>query len=139
MAKMEKLAKMEYLWSDKKRHLGLPISFTSYHLSTDRIFREAGFLNQKEEEVLLYRVRDLEMKRSLWQRIFGVGTVCIHSSDKTAPHLDLVNVQQPKEVKELIFQKVEEAKDKKRIHTTEIMSSQDFDGDYQDSSCENDT
>lgn len=137
MAKMEKLQKPEFLWTERKRHLGLPLSFTTYHLSNDRIFRETGLLNQQEEEVLLYRVRDLEMKRNLIQRIFGVGTVCIHSSDKTAPHLDLVNVKQPREVKELIFQKVEEAKDKKRIHTTEMLTDHDFDGELSDMSCEN--
>ena len=59
-----------YLWKDRKRILGLPITFTRYRLSEDRIFRETGLLNLKEEEVLLYRVRDLELKRSLFQRIF---------------------------------------------------------------------
>ena len=88
-----------YLWKDRKRILGLPITFTRYRLSEDRIFRETGLLNLKEEEVLLYRVRDLELKRSLFQRIFGVGTVCVHSSDKTTPHLDLLNIKNPREVK----------------------------------------
>ena len=27
---------MEYLWKDRKRHLGLPLSFTRYRLSEDR-------------------------------------------------------------------------------------------------------
>lgn len=64
---MESIA---YIWKDRKRYFGLPISFTRYRLSENRIFREKGFLNLKEEEVLLYRVRDLELTRSLWQRIF---------------------------------------------------------------------
>lgn len=114
---------MELLWKDRKRYLGLPISFTKYSLSEDRIFRETGLLNLKEEEVLLYRVRDLELNRSLGQRIFGVGTICVHSSDKTTAHLDLKNVKNPKEVKELIFQSVEAAKDKRRIRATELLDS----------------
>ena len=103
------MGNIEYLWKDRKRYFGLPISFTRYRLSEDRIFREKGLLNLREEEVLLYRVRDLEVTRSLWQRIFRVGTVCVHSSDKTSPHLDLENVRDPKQVKELIFEKVEQA------------------------------
>ncbi len=119
-----------YLWKDRKRHLGLPLSFTRYRLSEDRVFCETGFLNLKEEEVLLYRVRDLELKRSFWQRICRVGTICVHSSDKTNAHLDLKNVKDSKMVKELIFQKVEAAKDARRMRPMEIIddSVEDLDG-----------
>ena len=114
-----------YLWKDRKRILGLPITFTRYRLSEDRIFRETGLLNLKEEEVLLYRVRDLELKRSLFQRIFGVGTVCVHSSDKTTPHLDLLNIKNPREVKELLHRQVEEMKLSRRMRTTELLGGQE--------------
>lgn len=114
-----------YLWKDRKRILGLPITFTRYRLSEDRIFRETGLLNLKEEEVLLYRVRDLELKRSLFQRIFGVGTVCVHSSDKTTLHLDLLNIKNPREVKELLHRQVEEMKLSRRMRTTELLGSEE--------------
>ncbi len=75
------------IWKDRKRVLGMPLTFTKYSLSEDRIFLQTGFLNLEEEEILLYRVRDLSVKRSLGQRIFGVGSVLVHSSDKSMPHL----------------------------------------------------
>lgn len=115
---------INYLWKDRKRHLGLPLSFTRYRLSEDRVFCETGFFNIHEEEVLLYRVRDLELRMSLGQRIFGVGTVCVHSSDKTNPHLDLKNVKNPREVKELLYQSVEAAKDRRGLRTTELMGEE---------------
>lgn len=114
---------IEYLWKDRKRHFGLPLSFTRYSLSEDRLFCETGFLNIKADEVLLYRVRDLELTISLGQRIFGVGTVCVHSSDQSIPHLDLKNVKHPREVKELIHQKVEKAKNDRRMKSMEVMSN----------------
>ena len=95
------MEEMEYLWKDRKRFLGMPLSFTRYRLSDDRLFCETGFLNVKSDEVLLYRVRDLRLTMSLGQRIFGVGTVCVVSSDKSIPHLDLKNVKDPRAVKEL--------------------------------------
>ncbi len=112
---------IEYLWKDRKRHLGLPLSFTRYRLSEDRLFCETGFLNLRADEVLLYRVQDLELTMTLGQRIFGVGTVCVHSSDKSMPHLDLKNVKRPREVKELIHQSVEEAKNRRRMRATELL------------------
>ncbi|MDE6590294.1 MAG: PH domain-containing protein [Oscillospiraceae bacterium] len=115
------MASIEYLWKDRKRRFGLPLSFTRYCLSEDRLFCETGFLNLKSDEVLLYRVQDLELTMRITQRIFGVGTVCVHSSDKTMPHLDLKNVKNPREVKELIHQCVEQAKDKRRMRATEVV------------------
>ena len=116
---------MEYIWHDRKRHLGLPISFIKYRLTTDRLFCETGFLNLKEEEILLYRVRDIGLTRTFWQRLFRVGTICIHSTDKTAGHLDIVNVRDPRDVKELIFKYVEEAKEKRRMRATELLGAED--------------
>lgn len=122
---------IKYLWKDRKRRLGLPLSFTRYALSEDRLFCETGLLNLRADEVLLYRVQDLELTISLGQRIFGVGTVCVHSSDKSMPHLDLKNVKHPREVKELIHQNVEQAKEKRRMRTTELLS-QDDGAEYHD-------
>ena len=124
---------IEYLWKDRKRHLGLPLSFTRYRLSGDRLFCETGFFNIKSDEVLLYRVRDLQLNMSLGQRIFGVGTVCVISSDKSVPHLDLKNVKNPRRVKELIHQHVEEAKDKRRMRTTELVGGEGGGEDFHDS------
>lgn len=131
---------IEYVWEDRKRHFGLPLSFTRYRLSEDRLFREQGFFNLRCDEVLLYRVRDLQLNMKLGQRIFGVGTICVVSSDQSTPHLDLINVKNPREVKELIHQHVEEAKDRRRMHTMEVMgddlSDEDFHDDMDDTEME---
>ena len=120
---------IQYTWKDRKRILGMPITFTRYRLSEDRLFCEKGFLNIKQDEVLLYRVRDLQLNMSLGQRIFGVGTICVVSSDKSVPHLDLVNVKDPRNVKELIHRSVEAAKDARRMRTMEVMGGPDGEAD----------
>ena len=112
---------IEYIWQDRKRYLGMPLSFTRYGMSGDRLFTSVGFLNIKDDEILLYRVRDIDTSRSLWQRIFGVGTVTILSSDKTMPTMVLKNIKNPVEVKEMIHSQVEEVKLKRRVRIGEIM------------------
>ena len=114
-----------YTWKDRKRILGMPITFTRYRLSEDRLFCEKGFLNIKQDEVLLYRVRDLQLTMTLGQRVFGVGTICVVSSDKSVPHLDLINVKDPRNVKEQIHRAVEAAKDSRRMRTMEVMGGMD--------------
>ena len=119
------MSEITTLWQDRKRHLGLPLSFTRYRLSEDRIFCVKGFLNIHEEEVLLYRVRDMELRMSLGQRIFGVGSVIVHSSDKTMPTLELKNIRTPREVKEMIFRQVEDCKERRRMRTMEFVGGGD--------------
>lgn len=124
---------IQYLWKDRKRYFGLPLSFTRYSLSEDRLFVSVGFLNIKDDEILLYRVRDIDTERTIWQRIFGVGTISIVSSDKTMPNLVLKNVKDPVFVKELIHKQVEEVKIKRRVRLGEIMTSDmDDDSDLDD-------
>ena len=117
--------KDKILWSDRKRYFGLPISFTKYEVSEDRLFQTTGFLNLKYEEILLYRVRDLELSRSFGQRIFGVGTIKVSSSDKSNSELYIINVKEPAAVKELIHQQVEDMKIRRRVRFGEIASFTD--------------
>ena len=113
----------QYIWKDRKRYLGLPLSFTRYAVSDDRLFLSTGLLNIKDEEILLYRVRDLSLSRSLGQRIFGVGTIVVTSSDKSQPVLHIKNVKDPAMVKELIHTQVEEMKIRRRVRVNEVSTS----------------
>ena len=121
----------QYIWKDRKRYLGLPLSFTRYAISDDRLFHSVGFLNIKDEEVLLYRIRDINTSRTLWQRIFGVGSVTVLSSDKSMPTLVLKNVKNPLRVKELLHEQVEQMKIQRRVRVGEIMAS-NYDEDDDD-------
>ncbi|MBR3949205.1 MAG: PH domain-containing protein [Oscillospiraceae bacterium] len=123
---------IESLWKDRKRYFGLPLSFTRYSLSGDRLFISEGFLNIKDDEILLYRVRDIDTTRTLWQRLFGVGTVTVASSDKTMPNLVLKNIKDPLMVKELIHTQVEDCKIKRRVRFGEIMTDDNIDDDFDD-------
>ena len=122
----------DLLWYDKKRYMGMPISFTRYSLSTDRLFLSTGFLTIRDEEILLYRVKDLNTKRTLWQRLFGVGTITVASSDKSMPLLEITNVKDPMYVKELIHENVEVAKRKHRVRHSEISGDFDPHDDFDD-------
>jgi uncharacterized membrane protein YdbT with pleckstrin-like domain len=121
--KIEGIEPIKYIWSDKKRILGMPISFTTYSITEDRLFVKTGFLNTALEEILLYRVRDLSFRQSLGQKIFGVGSVIVHSSDKTNAHCELKNIKMPMEVKELLHKHVELAKKENNVRTSEFVSS----------------
>ena len=57
------------IWYDRKRTLfGLPLSFTKYELTDDRLFIKEGFFNTIYNEVRLYRITDVQLTRSLLQK-----------------------------------------------------------------------
>ncbi len=112
------------LWSERKRNaLGLPWTFTVYGLTEDRLFVKSGMLTVHEDEVRLYRVLDLTLSRSLGQRLLGLGTIHVVSSDKTMKNFDIVNVRKSADVMEQLSELVEKERDHKRVSSREFMSS----------------
>lgn len=119
---MSNKVQMEYVWKDRKRTVfGLPLSFTVYRLTKDRLLIQSGFLNLKEEEVRLYRVMDITLKRSFGQRIFNLGTIHCCSADKTTPEFEIKSIKDPGQVKEMLSHMVEEERDKKKVSGREYM------------------
>lgn len=120
------------VWKDRKRpFLGLPLSFTRYRLTDDKIIIDTGFLSRKEEEIRLYRIMDVSLCRSFWERIFKLGTIHCCSGDKTSPEFDIKHIKNAKELKEQLSDMIEESRTKHRIGTREYMEGQDdmFDDD----------
>lgn len=120
----------EYVWRDRKRTIfGLPLSFTVYTLTEEKLLVESGFFSKKEEEVRLYRIMDLTLVRPFGQRIFGVGTIHCCTADKSTPEFDILKVKNPREVKDLISDMVEQERMAKRITGREYMDDNDHDED----------
>lgn len=72
------------VWSDRKRiAFGLPWTFTKYTLTKEKLLIHTGMLNTQEDEVRLYRIMDVTLRRSLWERMFGLGTIHCCSADKS--------------------------------------------------------
>lgn len=110
------------IWKDRKRPIfGLPLSFTRYRLTEEKLLVITGILSTKEEEVQLYRIMDLTLKRSIWQRIFGVGTIHCCSGDKTTPEFDIKDIKRPNEIKELLSKNIEIQREKKRVTGREFL------------------
>ena len=125
MGKKEKeFAVREYVWKDRKRtFLGLPLSFTKYSISEDRFFIQKGFFTTTYDEVRLYRILDVQLKQRLGQKIFGVGTITVYSSDKAQGEFEILSVKHPKYVKELISDLVEKQREAKRVVNREMMGA----------------
>lgn len=112
----------EIVWRDRKRvWCGLPWTFTKYELGDQKLIIKSGFLSQSQDEVRLYRILDLSLRRSLLQRIFGLGTIECHSVDKTMKNFEIKNIKDSEQVKEQLSDLVEEARRANRVSSREFM------------------
>ena len=117
---------MAIIWSDRKRTLfGLPLSFTKYTMNEEKLLIETGFLNKKEEEVRYYRIMDITLKRSLGERIFGLGTIHCCSADKSTPEFDIKRIKNSVDVKNMLSDIVESERERKRVAMREYTSDMD--------------
>lgn len=127
------MEKLNIVWKDRKRPIfGLPLSFTKYILLEDKLLINTGLFSTKQEEVKLYRIMDVTLKRSFIQKIFGVGTIHCCSADKTTPEFDILDIKKSFEVKEKISKMAEEQRDKKRVTGREIFMDASDDDDLDD-------
>ena len=118
-------------WRARKRNfLGLPWTFTIYGFSEDRLYIKTGVLNTREDEVRLYRITDIGLERSLWQRIMGMGTIRLYSSDQSMGDFSLVNVKNSEDVKEQLSELIEKERENKRVSSREFLGmDEEEDGD----------
>ena len=123
----------DYVWKDRKRIIfGLPWTFTRYRLTEEKLIVDTGCLSRKEEEVRLYRILDITLKRPLGQRIWGLGSVHLCTADKTTPEGDIKRIKNASAFKEQLSDMVESERDKRRISGREYMSANDMDDDFDD-------
>ena len=121
----------DIIWTDHKRIIfGLPWTFTKYILTKEKLLVETGILNKDQEEIRLYRIMDMTLRRSLWQRLFGLGTIHCCTADKSSPELDIKWIPDSENVKELLSDLVEAERMEKRVSSREFFS--DSDGDLDD-------
>lgn len=116
---------------ERKRWLffGLPFTFTKYTINEQVITVNTGLLNTKENDCYLYKVQDVELRTSLSERIFGLGTVACYTGDNTHPQLFLEHIKHAKEVKNYILHTSEEARRKRRTLNTLNIDAADIDTD----------
>ena len=119
-----------YIWHDRKRiFFGLPWTFTVYALTEDRLIVKTGIFNISEDEIRLYRILDVTLKRSFWERLCGLGTLHLCTADKSAPETDILHIRNPREVRTLLSDKVEEERSARYVGVREYMGEDDESAD----------
>lgn len=133
MAKQESSAQQglpdSVVLRERKRwgFLGLPFTFTTYTLTGNKLVLHRGLFTSTEDDMLLYRVMDISLRRTLWQKMFGLASLVITSSDKSHPSLQIHNIRRFRVFKNELDDRVQKDRIRMRTRTSEMMGV-DFDG-----------
>lgn len=121
------------MFRERKRLLffGLPWTFTKYTITPNLLTVNQGLLNTTEDDCYMYKIQDVRLNRSLFERIFGLSTLICYTGDVTSPELKLIHIRNASDIKAYILVAAEEARKRRRtLNTQDIgVHSADFDGD----------
>lgn len=122
------LDKEKILWTDRKRHtiFSLPLSFTKYTLTETKLIIQRGCFNLREDEIQLYRVRDIAFKQNFYERLCRVGSIHLCSTDAMTPEIDIRRIKNPRDVKEVLSKTIEACRKANGIRTSENPTEPDF-------------
>lgn len=109
---------MEFIERKRLLFFGLPWTFTKYTVREEMITVNTGLLSTKENDCYMYKVQDVELSATLWERIFKMGTVICYTGDTTNPKLCIEHVRNAKSIKDFILEASEEARRKRRTMNT---------------------
>lgn len=91
-----------------------------FELTSERLRVTSGVINQKIDEIELYRVKDSIMIRTWWMRLTGLSSIELETSDRSLPKLVIPAIRAGVEMRELLRKQVELQRDKKRVRETDI-------------------
>lgn len=86
-----------------------------FELTSERLRITKGVINQKVDEIELYRVKDTLMVRSWWMRLTGLASIEMQTSDRSLPELVIPAIHGGTEMREILRKQVELIRDRKRV------------------------
>ncbi|MBT9252176.1 MAG: PH domain-containing protein [Brockia lithotrophica] len=113
----------DIIWQDRARLFGVPVLFTSYRISGETLFRKRGIFFVTEDRLPLYRVLDVQVKKTPLDLIFRTGTVVLYAADVSDPSMELKGIRNPNEVADLIMKLAESLRDKHGIRGKELVGA----------------
>ena len=110
---------------ERKRWLlfGLPWTFTKYILKDEILTTQKGLLNTVINDCYMYKIVDVQLERSLFEKMAGLGTVVCYTSDTTDKVMKLIHIRRAAQVKNFILEKSEKMRMKRRTLTTMSLNS----------------
>jgi membrane protein YdbS with pleckstrin-like domain len=105
-------------------YLGVVLAYrrlsVRYRLTSSRFFHEQGILRHVTDRIEVIDMDDISYEQSLLQRMMGVGTIRITSSDRTHPVLDIRGIENVREVSSLMDDARRDERRRRGLHIESV-------------------
>ncbi len=98
----------------------LTVRCTTYTLTSQRFRVATGVLNRVFDDLELYRVKDITVNQPLVQRMLGLGTIRMVTSDATTPELVLGAIPGALEVHDTLRHEVERCRRERGVRELDV-------------------
>lgn len=85
-------------------------------INENTLCRICGVFSRHTDYIELYRAMDYSESQSFWQKLWGVKTVCIISSDKTDSTMMMYDISARRDIVHEIRNRVETCKNQRKIY-----------------------
>jgi uncharacterized membrane protein YdbT with pleckstrin-like domain len=100
--------------------LALKKRAVAWLVTTRRIEIERGVVARRIDTLELWRVRDVEFRQGIAQRLFGVATIVVLSHDEEQPHLELRGVPGDRALYDALTNAVMRARQQRKMLNVDV-------------------
>jgi uncharacterized membrane protein YdbT with pleckstrin-like domain len=98
----------------------LTVKCRVFELTSERLLITSGILSKTTESLELYRIRDLQVTQPFFQRLFGLQTLHLITSDATTPEVVLDHLPAEAGLAALFREHIESCRMAKRVREIDI-------------------
>jgi membrane protein YdbS with pleckstrin-like domain len=82
-----------------------------YRLTTQRLFHEKGILSRNTDRIEVIDMDDITARQGVIERMFGIGSICVISSDRSHPEFHIVGIDNV----HVVYDKLDKARRRERV------------------------
>jgi membrane protein YdbS with pleckstrin-like domain len=88
-----------------------------YRLTTQRLLRQMGIMNQTDDRILAVEIDDVTVRQGFFERMFDVGTIILNTKDTQTPVVTMLGIESPRQVADLIDETRRTERNRRAVYT----------------------
>jgi hypothetical protein len=97
------------------------LNSVEYKITNQRVVIKTGLIGKKQEQIDLFRIKDIRTIQGLKDRALGIGDISIISTDALTPSIKLEEIKNPGDVSEILRRAVRSERCAQGVHIQERM------------------
>ena len=111
----------QIIWQDYRKIFGITFPFTKFTLTNKKIYIERGILRYNLNEIQLIRVQDVLLQQGFIEKLLGIGSIVVKSSDRSGEVVRLGSISKPYRRKHQVTEAAEKEKVRRGVTSNQFI------------------